>query len=103
MAIAEYGTLDALGLADLVRRRQVSAGELLEEAIARNERVNPELGAVIAALYDDARRRAAAPTAHPPAPGHPTAPGHPIPAFAGVPFLVKDIYCDMAGVPAQSG
>ncbi len=61
MAIAEYGTLDALGLADLVRRRQVSPAELLEEAIGRNERVNPKLGAVITTLYDDARRVAGAP------------------------------------------
>jgi amidase len=106
MAIAEYGTLDALGLADLVRRREVSAGELLEEAIARNERVNPKLGAVIATLYEDARR-AAAETPGPPA--SPTAPSTNFASapfavpFLGVPFLVKDIYCDMAGAPAQAG
>src|SRR5450432_1536056 len=103
MAIAEYGTLDALGLADLVRRRQVSAGELLEEAIARNERLNPKLGAVITALYDEARRTAAAPPGNsslPSSPDDSTARAAP---FSGVPFLVKDIYCDMAGVPAQSG
>ena len=95
MAIAEYGTLDALGLADLVRRRQVSPAELLEEAIARNERVNAKLGAVITTVYDDARRVAGARTQ--------TAPIRRLPApFAGVPFLVKDIYCDMAGVPATS-
>ena len=96
MAIAEYGTLDALGLADLVRRKQVSSVELLEEAIARNERVNPKLGAVITTLYDDARRVAGAVSQGGPVVG-PIAD-----RFAGVPFLVKDIYCDMAGVPAQS-
>jgi amidase len=88
VAIGEYGTLDALGLADLVRRRQVSPAELLEEAIRRNERVNPKLGAVITTVYDDARRVAGAMISEG--------------AFAGVPFLVKDIYCDMAGVPASS-
>jgi amidase len=88
VAIADYGRFDALGLAELVRRRQVSAGELLEEAIARNERVNPRLAAVVTPLYDDARRAAA------------TTPADPAAPFAGVPFLVKDIYCDMAGVPA---
>ena len=90
MAIADYGARDALELADLVRRREASAGELLEEAIARNERVNPKLGAVVTALYDDARRAAAA---------LPTDAAGP---FAGVPFLVKDIYADMVGVPATS-
>src|SRR5579863_10611107 len=90
MAIAEFGQLDALGLAELVRRRQVTASELLEEAIARNERVNGKLGAVVTKLYDDARRAAAAPPADPSAP------------FAGVPFLVKDNHCDMAGVPATA-
>jgi amidase len=96
VALAEYGTLDALGLAELVRRKQVSPLELLEEAIARNERVNPKLGAVVTALYDDARRFAGAASAGAPA-DSPFAD-----RFAGVPFLVKDIYCDMAGVPAQS-
>src|SRR5579863_932365 len=96
VAIAEYGALDALGLAELVRRRQVSPAELLEEAIARNERVNPKLGAVVTTLYDDARRLAGAP-------GEPGARADSVDRpFAGVPFVVKDIYCDMAGVPATS-
>src|SRR5437763_14616084 len=81
MAIAEDGTLDGLGLAELVRRRQVSPAELLEEAIARNERVNPHLGAVITTVYADARRVAGAFAAK-------SAFERP---FAGVPFLVKDI------------
>jgi amidase len=91
MAIADYGACDALDLADLVRRREASAAELLEEAIARNERMNPKLGAVVTTLYDDARREAAAPSAE-------SAVG----PFAGVPFLVKDIYADMTGVAATS-
>ena len=35
MAFKEYGNYDGVGLADLVRKKQVSAGELLDEAIAR--------------------------------------------------------------------
>jgi hypothetical protein len=37
MAFKEYGSYDAVGLADLVRRKQVSAHELLDEAIARHD------------------------------------------------------------------
>jgi amidase len=86
VAIPEYGELDGLALADLVRRREVTPVELLEEAIGRAERLNPRLGAVVTPLYDDARRTAAAPVGAGP--------------FAGVPFLVKDLYADMAGVRA---
>ena len=60
MAIAEYGRLDALGLADLVRRGEVTPAELLEEAIARAERVNPRINAIVTPLYEQARRDAAA-------------------------------------------
>jgi amidase len=88
MAFKEYGNFDALGLADLVRRRQVSSAELVDEAIARAERVDPRIGALVTPLYDDARRAAR---------------GDLSGAFEGVPFLLKDLYADMAGVPALGG
>ena len=56
MAIAEYGRLDGLGLADLVRRREVTPAELLEEAIARAERVNGRVNAIVAPPRKEARR-----------------------------------------------
>jgi len=90
MAIAEYGRLDGLGLADLVRRREVTPGELLEEAIARAERVNPRINAIVAPLYEQARRDAAA---LPPS----DAP------FRGVPLLLKDLDAAVAGVPSTAG
>jgi len=90
VAFNDYGNFDALGLADLVRRGQVTPAELIEAAIARAERVNPRLGAIVAPLYDDARRAAGAARER-------TAP------LAGVPFLVKDLYADMAGVSATAG
>ena len=104
MAIAEYGALDGLGLAALVQRRQVSALELLEEAIARAERVNPRIGAIVGQLHDEARRDVAKMTAGNSA-GSAGSAGTPgaaagAPAFAGVPFLLKDLYAEMAGVPA---
>jgi amidase len=88
MAFKEYGTFDALGLADLVRRRQVTSAELVDEAIARAERVDPRIGALVTPLHDEARRAARTELAGP---------------FAGVPFLLKDLYADIAGVPSLAG
>ena len=56
---AQYGDYDGLGLAELVRAGQVSAAELLEEAITRTERVNGQLNAVVHKLYEEARREIA--------------------------------------------
>ena len=42
----EYRDQDGVGLADLIRRREVSAGEVLDAAIARTEEVNPTINAV---------------------------------------------------------
>ena len=55
MAFAEYGEYDGLGLAELVRRGEVSAAELVEEAISRIERHNPVLNAVVYKAYEQAR------------------------------------------------
>ncbi len=85
----ELTALDATAQAELVRRRDVTPRELVDAAIARIERVNPHLNAVITTLYDDARAAAAAPlTAGP---------------FAGVPFLLKDLIASYAGARMTSG
>src|SRR5262249_60173027 len=81
---AEYEQYDALGLAELVRRRQVSPGELLDAAIARVEARNPAINAVTMPLYDYGRAAIAA--------GLPDGP------FTGVPFLMKDLTASIAGV-----
>ena len=47
MSFSAYSSYDGLGLADLVAKRKVKASELLEEAIARAEALNPKLNAVI--------------------------------------------------------
>ncbi len=82
---AEYERYDALGLADLVRRRQVTAVDLLDAAMARVEAHNPSLNAVVMTLYDDGRKAIAA--------GLPDGP------LSGVPFLLKDLSAALAGVP----
>jgi Asp-tRNA(Asn)/Glu-tRNA(Gln) amidotransferase A subunit family amidase len=82
---AEYENYDALGLAALVRRREVTAEELLEAAIARVEGRNATVNAVVMRLYDYGRQAIAA--------GLPEGP------FTGVPFLLKDLSAALAGVP----
>jgi len=52
---ADYERHDALGLAELVRRRQVSPSDLLEAAIARVEARNSRVNAVTMPLYDYGR------------------------------------------------
>ena len=89
MGFAEYSDYDGLGLAELVRRGEVSPAELLEEAIERIERHNPTLNAVVYKAYDEARRTAASELPDGP--------------FKGVPFLIKDLGCPVAGMPRTSG
>ena len=50
MKFEEYRQFDAMGLAELVARGEVSAAELLDTAIARAEQVNPSLNALIIPL-----------------------------------------------------
>ncbi len=77
MTFKEYGSYDAVGLAELVRKRQVGAGELLDEAIARTTKVDPKINAVVVKHYDYAKRQIDKGLADGP--------------FAGVPFLLKDL------------
>ncbi len=87
-AFAEYPQYDAIGLAALIRAGQVSAAEVLDEAIACTAAANPSLNAVVATCYEPARRSAALKL--------------PDALLAGVPFLVKDITY-MQGLPCTSG
>ena len=85
----EYDRYDGLGLAELIRRGEVSAGEVCEEAVARIERINPSLNAVVTPMFDLARQSLA----------------QPLPAgpFHGVPFLLKDLLSAYAGVALTFG
>src|SRR5271170_7390397 len=56
---SDAGSLDATGQAELVRRGEVSPLELVDEAIARIERLNPTLKAVIHQHFERARIQAA--------------------------------------------
>ncbi|HEX5659733.1 MAG TPA: amidase [Polyangiales bacterium] len=84
----DYVRYDATGLAELVARGEVSAFELLELAIARAERENPRLNAIVTPFHALARARARQTLKGP---------------FAGVPFLLKDLMQGYAGVPSSWG
>ena len=55
MSFAEYADYDAVGLAALVDKGEVSPAELVEAAIERIERHNPALNAVVYKAYDEAQ------------------------------------------------
>ncbi|QIX51079.1 amidase [Rhodococcus sp. DMU1] len=88
MDYADYRRYDAVGLAELVTRREVTPRELLDAALARLDAVEPTLNTVVRRLDEQARSRAAERLEGP---------------FAGVPFLVKDLLQDVAGIPTGSG
>ena len=89
MPFTEYAEFDALGLAELVRKREVQPSELVEESIRRIEALNPATNAVVYKAYDTARALAAQQDRAAPA-----GPLH------GVPFLLKDILGDCQGMPS---
>ncbi len=86
MAFAEYATYDAVGLAELVAKKEITPLELLDEAISRIETYNPKLNAVVHTSFDRAREQAKGELPDGP--------------FRGVPFLLKDLKAQDAGQPA---
>lgn len=89
MHYSEYAQYDAIGLATLVRNKEVLPSELAEAAIRRIEAFNPAVNAVIFKAYELARSMAAQQDRI-----DPTGPLH------GVPFLLKDILGDCEGLPS---
>jgi Asp-tRNA(Asn)/Glu-tRNA(Gln) amidotransferase A subunit family amidase len=84
----EYATHDGLALAQLIAAGEVSAGELLEVARARAQEVNPRINAIVRWMDEIADARAAS---------------GPRGDFGGVPFLLKDLFQEYAGVPSAGG
>ena len=81
------GDLDAVGLVSRIQDGRLSVPEVVEAAIARVERVNPQLNAVAHAAFGQARDEARSPRG-----------GY----FAGIPTLLKD-NVDVARMPSQQG
>jgi amidase len=86
MNLSEYCSHDATGLADLVKRREISPRELTALARAAHEKVDPEINAVVE-FYTDAE----------------DVTGPDEGAFAGVPFLRKDVGSKEAGRLQECG
>ena len=84
----QLADLDATAQAELVRTGQASPRELVDAAIARIERDNSALGAVIIPLFEQARAEAERAADGP---------------FRGVPILVKDICATVGGVMQTAG
>lgn len=81
----DLANLDLLGQAQLVKTGQITAEELVDAAIRRADRTDPAINAIVLRLDEQARQEARRAQGDSP--------------FAGAPFLVKDLYCHMAGVP----
>ncbi len=89
MQFDDYVRHDATGLAQLVRQGEVHPSELLEAAIARAD-ATQALNAIVRRLDERARTVARGPI-------------EPATPFTGVPFLAKDLFQDMAGLPSSCG
>lgn len=89
MKSEELAKLDAMAQAALVASGECTASELVEAAIERIERVNPRINAVVVKLYERARAQAAG-----------VLPAGP---FRGVPLLLKDLGCHVAGMSVYGG
>jgi amidase len=85
----DFSGLDATAQAELVRNGGVSALELVDAAIARIEKFDPQLNAVIHRRFERVRAEALR--------GLPDGP------FTGVPFLLKDGLCQLEGEPQHAG
>jgi amidase len=85
----DLATLDATAQAELVRTRAMTPAELVDAAIARIERHDPEINAVIVKRLDQAREAARGELPDGP--------------FRGVPMLIKDILAAVEGWPYAAG
>ncbi|WP_346622573.1 amidase [Blastococcus montanus] len=87
--MTETTWLDATAQAELVRTGKASPAELVDAAIERIERVNPRLDAVIRDRFEAARKESGGDLPDGP--------------FRGVPILLKDLGCHVAGEETNYG
>ena len=90
MKFNEYIQYDGIGLANLVKNKEIQSHELLEVAIGRAEQVNPKINAIVIPIYEHALNKVK---------NNQNASSN---TFSGVPFLLKDLHQEYAGVPISS-
>ena len=83
-------TLDAAAIATAVRKGELRAEHVLDACIARIEATDPQVNAFTDRTFERARREARAIDAK-------RSRGEPLPALAGVPYAVKNLF-DVEGV-----
>ena len=88
MSVDELLDGDAVAIATAIRDGEVTAVEVVEAAAGRIEARDGEVNAVVSTRLDEAIAEARAGVAGP---------------FAGVPFLVKDLGVEVAGLPHTRG
>jgi len=89
MNLTEYASYDALGLAELVAKRQVSPKELAQTAVAAREKVDPAVRSVVELYPDRIEGLDEKSLGNGP--------------FRGVPFLIKDVFGHEKGRKIEFG
>src|SRR5690606_20876266 len=89
MRLDEYAKYDGLGLAYLLKKKELSPKELIETALEAIGLLNPKLNAIVNILAEEARREVAN--------------LRPQGLFQGIPFLLKESRAHAAGVVSQMG
>lgn len=84
----EYTKYDGTGLAELIKKEEVSPAEIIEAAINEIEKTNPKINAVVFKMYEDAKKIITNQKSDGP--------------LAGVPFLIKDLGLDIKGFPTSN-
>ncbi|MBK5502501.1 amidase [Peribacillus sp. TH14] len=88
MKFSEYLQYDGVGLAELVKSKEVTPEELIKTALHAIEEINPKLNAVVSIQRENAKRDLEA------------LPNGP---FKGVPFLIKEMALHASGIPSRMG
>ncbi|MDP4170177.1 MAG: amidase, partial [Bacillota bacterium] len=84
----DYKKYDGLGLAELIKKKEVKRSEVIEAAIVEIEKHNPNLNAVIHKRYESAIKETEIELPGP---------------FSGVPMLLKDITQELEGERTTAG